>query len=410
MGHREPMARRPTTEHRIGFARSLLLTRAIRGIADGLMAATFASLLRSRGFDERTLGWLVSATLLGSAGLLLCVTNWPATLRPRRVLVLLGCLMTLTGVAFATTATLLLLLPLAIIGPLNPTGGDVSAFLPAEQAMLTDATSQTTRSALFARYALAGSLGAALGSFATGPTASLGLHFGFDATNGAALAPLVYATVGVTVTFTYLRARRHNNTVVLSKPTRLADSKRVVVELAAVFALDSAGGGFVGNALVAAWLMRRFNFELGQIGLVLGLASVASAASALLAPRLSRRFGLVETMVFTHLPANALLIAAGFAPSAQWAVALLLGRAVLSQLDVPARQTFVMSIVAPPERAAAAAFTNLPRSLAAASTPPIAGWLLHHSTFGWPLILGGSLKAIYDIVLLIRFRRLSTRA
>jgi MFS family permease len=156
--------------------------------------------------------------------------------------------------------------------------------------------------------------------------------------------------------------------------------------------------------------MRRFDFALGQTGLVLAVASAASATSSLLAPRLSRRFGLVETMVFTHLPANVLCIAAGLAPNAPVAVTLLVLRALLSQLDVPARQTFVMSVVPPEERAAAAAFTNLPRSLAAAATPPIAGWLLHHSTVGWPLVAGGGLKVVYDLLLLARFRRYSTKA
>ena len=403
------MNRSESSEGPSEVARTFIATRTARAIADGLLAATFASLLRARGFDERTLGWLVSATLLGSAAMLLGVTYWPQVLTPHRVLVLLGCLMTATGIAFAFTAALVVLLPLAIVGPLNPSGGDVSAFLPAEQALIADATSDTSRSALFAKYAFGGSVGAAIGSLATGPTASLGRHLGFAATQGAALAPLLYATVGLAVTFAYVRAGSRRGAVVTSTPTRLTDSKKVVSELAAVFALDSAGGGFVGNAMIAAWLARRFDFALGQIGLVLALASTASAASALFAPRLSRRFGLVETMVFTHLPANALLIAAGLAPSAPWAVTLLVARALLSQLDVPARQTFVMSVVPPVERGAAAAFTNLPRSLAAASTPPIAGWLLHRSTFGWPLILGGSLKAIYDVVVLIRFRRLSTR-
>ena len=318
--------------------------------------------------------------------------------------------MAATGVAFAATGALIVLVPLAVIGPLNPTGGDVSAFLPAEQALITDGTAEADRSTVFARYSLAGFVGATLGALAAGPVAAAGRRLGFSASHGTALAPLLYAAVGVAVTVAYLRAARRGAAHRSSRPpSQLVESKKLVHQLAAVFALDSAGGGFVGTALVAAWLVRRFDFALGQIGLVLALASAASAASSLLAPRLSRRFGLVETMVFTHAPANVLCIAAGLAPNATLAVVFLIGRALLSQLDVPPRQTFVMSVVPPAERSAAAAFTNLPRSLAAASTPPIAGWLLHASRFGWPLIVGGSLKLLYDGLLFVRFRHHSTR-
>ncbi len=395
---------------RSGPTRTFLVTRAARAVADGLVAASFATLIHSRGFDDRTLGWLVTATLLGSATMLLAVTRRPDVLTPRRVLLLCGVLMVATGLAFTTTGLLVVLVPLAVIGPLNPTGGDVSAFLPAEQSLIADVTDDSNRSKVFARYSLAGFVGAAVGSLVAGPIANVGRSMGFSETEGSALAPLVYAAIGCCVSIAYIRATRRDRIANPVTPSRLLESKARVHRLAAVFALDSAGGGFVGTALVAAYLSRRFDFALGQIGLVLAVASLASATSSLLAPRLSKRFGLVETMVFTHAPANILCIAAGFAPNASLAVGLLIARAVLSQLDVPARQTFVMSVVPASERSAAAAFTNLPRSLAAASTPPIAGWLLYHSRFGWPLILGGGLKLFYDGLLFVLFRRHSTKA
>ncbi len=391
-------------------ARSLLATRAARGVADGLVAASFAALLRARGMDERALGLLVTATLLGSASVLLTVTRWPAVLTPFRVLALCGLLMAITGVAFAFTGNVVVLVALAIVGPLNPTGGDVSAFLSSEQAILTGRTSATQRSAMFARYSLAGAAGATIGGLSAGAVASVGRAVGFASTGGVALAPLIYACIGAAVTVGYLRMRDNQVDRKSVPASRLVESRSTVRQLALLFALDASGGGFVGTALLAAWLARRFDFALSQVGLVLGLASAASALSMLAAPRLSRRFGLVETMVFTHLPANVLCIAAGLAPSAPIAVALLITRALISNLDVPARQTFVMSVVPPQERAAAAAFTNVPRSLAAASTPALAGWMLHGSAFGWPLIAGGSLKIIYDLLLLSRFRHLSTRA
>ncbi len=388
---------------------SLLATRAARGIADGLVGASFAALLSARGLDERALGLVVTATLLGSASVLLAVTRWPGLLTPLRVLSLCGALMVLTGVAFAVTGNLAVLIPLAVVGPLNPTGGDVSAFLPSEQAILASRTEPAMRSAMFARYSLAGAAGATIGGLSAGPVARVGRIFGLTSTNGVGLAPLIYALIGAAVTVSYVRMRSDDVSNRERIQSRLVESRSVVRRLALLFSLDAAGGGFVGTALMAAWLARRFDFKLGQIGLVLGLASAASAVSALAAPRLSRRFGLVETMVFTHLPANALCIGAALAPTAPVAVALLITRALLSQLDVPARQTFVMTIVPEQERAAAAAFTNVPRSLAAASTPALAGWLLHRSAFGWPLIAGGGLKIVYDLLLLARFRHLSTK-
>jgi predicted MFS family arabinose efflux permease len=391
-------------------ARPLLGTRAARGVADGLVAASFAALLGSRGMDTRALGLLVTATLLGSASVLLAVTRWPAVLTPLRVLGLCGLLMAVTGLAFAFTGNVVVLVALAVVGPLNPTGGDVSAFLPSEQAILAGRTPADQRSAMFARYSLAGAAGATIGGLSAGTVASLGRTVGFASTGGVALAPLIYACIGAAVTVGYLRMRGNQIDREAVPPSRLVESRSTVHQLALLFALDASGGGFVGTALLAAWLARRFDFALSQVGLVLGLASAASAVSMLAAPRLSRRFGLVETMVFTHLPANVLCIAAGFAPTASIAVALLITRALISNLDVPARQTFVMSVVPPQERAAAAAFTNVPRSLAAASTPALAGWMLHGSAFGWPLIAGGSLKIVYDLLLLSRFSHLSTRA
>jgi MFS family permease len=186
--------------------------------------------------------------------------------------------------------------------------------------------------------------------------------------------------------------------------TALGPSRRIVYRLAALFSLDSFGGGFVITALVVLWLHRRFDVSIAVSGVIFFWAGVLSALSALVAVRLARRIGLVRTMVFTHLPANGLLILAAFMPTAPLAVAALLARAALSQMDVPARTSYVMAVVTPAERPAAASVTNVPRSLAAALPPVAAGWMLGQSTFGWPLVLGGALKATYDLLLLRQFR------
>jgi predicted MFS family arabinose efflux permease len=388
---------------------TIFATRGLRGFADGLMSAGLASLLVARGFRPKTVGQVSTATLLGSAFALLLITRYAHILRPYRVLIVMSVLMAITGMVFAFSSTLWVLIAISLIGPLNPSSGDVSPLLPAEQTVLGSTYEGTARTTAMARFSLVALAGASLGAFLLGPIKRLGHHIGMSA-DGVALAPLIYAGIGLAVLPAYLVALRSNQPLAVTNPSKLGVSKRVIYELTAVFSLDSAGGGMVIYSIVALWLNKRFGFSAGGVGAVLGLMSLASAASALLAPRISARIGLVETMVVTHLPSNVLIIAAAFAPNAKVAVALLIARSLLSQMDVPPRVSFVMSLVTPEERSAASAFTNLPRSIAAASTPLIGGWLIEHSSFGWPLVIGGILKMIYDVLLWVRFRGRSIRA
>jgi sugar phosphate permease len=186
--------------------------------------------------------------------------------------------------------------------------------------------------------------------------------------------------------------------------TPLGQSRGIVLRLTALFSLDAFGGGFAIDSMLALWLLLRFDLPLPVAGSVFFAARVLSAFSQLISPRLAARFGLIETMVFTHIPANLLLITAAFMPNAPLAVSFLLLRMVFSQMDVPARQSYVMAVVPPAERAAAASVTNVPRSLASALAPLLAGALLQQSTFGWPLIACGTLKLVYDLLLLALFR------
>jgi predicted MFS family arabinose efflux permease len=187
--------------------------------------------------------------------------------------------------------------------------------------------------------------------------------------------------------------------------TPLGRSRAMVLRLTALFSLDSFGGGFAVDSMLALWLLLRFDLPLPVAGSVFFAARALSAFSQLISPRLAARFGLIETMVFTHIPANVFLIVAAFMPSAALAVTFLLLRMAFSQMDVPARQSYVMAVVPPAERAAAASVTNVPRSLATALSPLLAGVLLEYTTFGWPLIAGGVLKITYDLLLLALFRR-----
>ncbi|MBX9701315.1 MAG: MFS transporter, partial [Acetobacteraceae bacterium] len=183
------------------------------------------------------------------------------------------------------------------------------------------------------------------------------------------------------------------------------DSRRRVLGLAALFSLDAFGGGFIVTSLLSLWLAERFGLDVAALGAVFFATGVCSALSYLAAVPLARRFGLVNTMVFTHLPSSVLLVLVPFAPDGITAVALLVARSLLSNMDVPTRSSYVMAVVRPEERPAAASFTTVPRSLAAAGAPLLSGWLIGVSAFGWPLVLAGGLKIIYDLLLLRAFAR-----
>jgi predicted MFS family arabinose efflux permease len=216
----------------------------------------------------------------------------------------------------------------------------------------------------------------------------------------------VYALIGVVLAAIYLRlapATAGSHAEGAGGP--LARSRRIVIRLAVLFGLDSFGGGFAVQTLLVLWLYKRFSLSMELMASVFFAAGLASALSQLASPRLARRIGLVRTMVYTHLPANAFLIAAGIAPTAPLAITCLLLRASLSQMDVPARQAYVMAVVPPEERAAAASVTNVPRSLMTAIPPLFTGLMLERSTFGWPLVCGGLLKIAYDLLLLAGFRK-----
>jgi len=220
----------------------------------------------------------------------------------------------------------------------------------------------------------------------------------------------LYALVGVVSAAVYLGLGRSVEPPRRADGAPLARSRSIVVHLAALFSLDSFGGGFVVQSLLVLWLYRRFQLSVEVAGAIFFAAGVAGALSQLVSPELARRIGLVRTMVYTHVPANVFLILAGLVPSAPLAVTFLLLRAAVSQMDVPARQAYVMAVVPPEERAAAASVTNVPRSLAAAVPPLITGAMLSRSAFGWPLVCGGILKLVYDLLLLAQFRSVQPAA
>lgn len=386
-------------------ARVLLTARALRGGADGLVSVLLAVYLRAIGFTPLQIGAVITATLIGSAALTLVVGLAGSWLPRRRLLIAAAGLMVATGLGFASTTVFWVVLIVAVVGTLNPSAGDVSVFLPTEQALLPSTVAPLHLTALFARYNLAGALAGAFGALLTSGSGWLAGAIGWSLTSVQRLGFLVYAAVGLIAGWQYATLSPAVEQVrSTSRGVPLRASRGVVLRLAALFSLDSFGGGFAVQSLLALWLLERYHLSLQTTGIVFFAAGVLSAWSQLGSSWLAARIGLIPTMVYTHLPSNLLLIAVPLMPSAPWALGLLLLRMALSQMDVPARQSYVMSVVTPEERPAAASVTNVPRSLAAALAPLLAGWMLGLSSFGWMLICAGGLKAVYDLLLLAQFR------
>jgi MFS family permease len=383
----------------------LLVARALRALGDGYMAVLMPAYLLAIGLDTLQVGIVSTATMLGSALSTLAVGAWGHRFASNRLLLGAAVLMAATGVGFASLSSFWPLLVVAFVGTLNPSSGDVSVFLPLEHARLARAARANARTALFARYSVLGALCAAFGALAAGVPDWLARDA--DVARLAALRSMfvVYGMLGLVVFWLYrqlpdCKESREQETV-----APLGPSRGIVVRLAALFSVDAFAGGLVVNSLLSLWLLERFGLSLAQAGAFFFWAGLLSAASQFAAPMVARRIGLLNTMVFTHIPANICLILAAWAPTLPLALGLLLVRSALSQMDVPTRSAFVMAVVTPAERSAAASFTAVPRSLAAALSPTLSGALFAAGLISLPLVACGALKIGYDMVLWRVMRR-----
>jgi MFS family permease len=384
----------------------LLSARGLRAFADGFVALLLPVYLTRLGFDPFATGILTTATLLGSAALTLCVGLTAHRLEPRRLLVASSLLMFATGICFALFGEFWPLVIIGFVGTLNPTSGDVSLFLPLEQSLLSHSVADDKRTALFARYSLVGSLFGALGALAAVMPEFAAAILPLDFISALKAMFVVYGLFGLVTFVLYRRLPRGGADDVGPVKQPLGASRRIVFTLAALFSLDSFGGGFFVQSLLALWLFDRFGLSLAMAASFFFWSGVLTAFSYLVAVRIAGRIGLVNTMVFTHIPSSLCVMLVPFIPDLGIVLALLLVRAALSQMDVPTRSSYVMAVVTPPERAAAASITAVPRSLASAMSPVLAGWLMSVSAFAWPLLIGGALKIVYDLLLLAMFRRI----
>lgn len=383
----------------------LIATRAMRGLADGAVSVILPSYLSAIGFSATRIGAIVFGTLIGSAALTLWIGLAANRIGRRRVLLGAALLMIATGVGFASATTFWPLFAIAVVGTLNPSAGDVSLFLPIEQAALAETVAANEMTSVFSIYNVAGAGAGAVGALLSGLPALAARRVHLPLAVAERYAFVFYASIGGLAALVYLAmtsAIEREPPADGAKP--LEKSRRIVFRLSALFCVDAFGGGLAIQSLLALWLFRRFQMSLQSAGWFFFFTGLLGAASQLLSPRIAARFGRINTMAWTHIPANLCLMIAGAMTDVRFAFAFLLARASMSSMDVPARQSYVMAVVPPEERAAAASITNVPRSLASALAPLPAGALLEASPFGWPLVLGGLCKLIYDGLLLAQFR------
>ena len=381
---------------------SVFLARALRDFGDGFVAILLPVYLTALGLSAFDVGLVATLALFGSALLTLGAGFLAARYDVRGLLLAASALMIATGLAYAAANDYAVLLIVAFVGTINPSGGSTSVFVPLEHTVISGAIEPARRTWAFARYSLIGALAGALGALAAATPEWLA-PLGIGTIAAIKIMFAFYAFIGLLGAFAYHRIApiKKNQT---SAP--LGPSRGIVYKLAALFAVDAFAGGFVVQSLLALWLFERFDLSLAAAGAFFFCSGVLAAFSFPVAAWIGSRIGLVNTMVFTHIPSSLCLIAAAFAPSLDWALVLLLVRAALSQMDVPTRSSYVMAVVTEAERPAAASVTAVPRSLASAASPALAGALFAAGLQVWPLLLCGGLKIAYDLMLLAAFRRI----
>jgi MFS family permease len=383
----------------------LYSARAARGLGDGFAAVVLPAYLAEIGFAPFQIGLIATAALLGSAMLTLAIGYFGPRFHLRSLLIACAILMILTGLAFPSFQHFAFLALIAFVGTINPSTGDIGVHVPLEHASLAHAASDQERTRTFARYSLIGALSIAAGALMAG-TPDLLVSIGVGKLTAMRFLFYLYAALGVVAAFFYSLLPRVDSGQITETAAALGPSRAIVYRLAALFSLDAFAGGFTVQSLLALWLFERFDMSLAAASMFFFWANVLSAFSYPVAARLGGRFGLINTMVFTHIPSSLCLIAAAFASSLPLVLFLLLVRSALSQMDVPTRTSYVMAVVTPAERTAAASITAVPRSLASSISPALTGALLSTAFIGLPLVISGTLKIAYDLALLSLFRHI----
>jgi MFS family permease len=389
----------------------LFSTRIIRLFCYGFLSVILALYLAQAGLTERQIGLLFTLTLAGDAGITLWLTTSADRVGRKRILALGALLMLLAGIVFVFTRDPLLLMAAAVVGVISPSGNEIGPFLSVEQASLSQLVADQTRTRIFAWYNLVGSFATATGALAGGWLAQALQASGLSQLDSYRVVLMGYGIGGLILAMLFLSLSRE-----IEVPARAAAgfsrrvlglhrSRRVVIQLSALFAIDAFAGGLIVQSMMAYWFHLKFGVEAGVIGSIFFGANILAGISALLAVRLAERIGLINTMVFTHIPSNICLILVPLMPSLALAIAVLLLRFSISQMDVPTRQSYTMAVVLPDERSAASGVTSIARSVGAAISPSLTGLFLGIPTLiSAPFFLAGGLKIAYDLLLFRSFR------
>ena len=391
----------------------LLCARIVRTFAYGFLSVILAIYLKLIGFDDILIGIILSITLINSIIFTLFASFYADRIGRRNTLLLYTVMMSISGIIFFVTENPLALIIAALIGTLNITGSETSAFLSIEQSILPQTIKDNRkRNTLFGFYNMAGTFAMAGGILIANLPIIIQNEFEFDQIYAIKLLFLFYSLLGILVIGIYLKLssaieiKKKEKTLKPISKTLNPKSKKIVTKLSGLFAIDSFAGGFAIQSIVSFWFFIKFDIDLSTISYIFSIGSVLTAFSYLIAAKIADKIGLINTMVFTHLPSNILLILLAFAPNLEIAIIFYMIRMALSQMDVPTRQSYIVAVVEEDERTASAGITNLSRNIAQAISPSITGYIIGILSLSAPFIIGGLLKILYDIVLYINFRKI----
>lgn len=392
----------------------ILSARIIRTFAYGFLSIVFAIYLKLLGFNDVLIGVVLTATLVNSVIFTLIASFYADRIGRRKILIIYGALMSIAGAIFLATENYFALITAALIGTINVTGSETGAFLSIEQALLPQTVKNNKkRNTVFALYNMAGTFAMSAGVLLSGLPTILQEQYAMNQVESIKPLFLLYSALGIGVIGIYFML---SNKIEVLLPRTTArpvmqslspQSKQIVGKLSGLFAVDSFAGGFVIQSIVSLWFFSKFGVDLAAISVIFSVAGVLTAFSFFAAAKIADRIGLVNTMVFTHIPSNVFLILVGFAPSLPLAIAFYLARMTLSQMDVPTRQSYIVAVVSEDERTPAAGITNISRNISQAVSPSLTGYILQIlPTLSAPFILGGALKIAYDIALYVNFRKI----
>jgi MFS family permease len=402
--------------------RLLLTARILRTFAYGFLSIVISIYLKLIGFDVFLIGLILTSTLINSVIFTLVASFYADRIGRRKMLVIYAIMMAISGVIFFVTSNYIALIVAGLIGTINVTGTETGAFLSIEQAVLPQTVNDSKkRNTLFAFYNMVGTFAMSAGVLVSGLPGIIQHQFGLNQIDSIRLLFLAYSILGIGVLGIYLSLSKrveimqrrgggeNQDEKRIPKPltqTLSAASKKIVAKLSGLFAIDSFGGGFVIQSIVSLWFFTKFGADLTLLSYIFSIAGVLTAFSFLASAKIADRIGLINTMVFTHIPSNILLILVAFSPTLPIAIAFYLARMALSQMDVPTRQSYIVAVVKEDERTAAAGITNISRNITQAISPSIAGSILQSvSLLFAPFLLGGLIKIVYDIALYLQFKR-----